>query len=164
MWANKQANSYTPSPVLFDGQLYVLTDSGVLTNFDATTGHVHYRERLPGPSNFKASPIGVNGRLYLASEEGRVFVVKMGSEFALLATNTPRGPDVHRHTAIVDGEVFLRSQAASTASARLANACWSPRYTSDTLNRYNDPSTTSRKGNRCPGFDRTHCFFWLWLL
>ena len=63
-------------------------DSGVLTNFDVTTSHVHYRERLPGPSNFKASPIGVNGRLYLASEEGRVFVVKMGPEFALLATNT----------------------------------------------------------------------------
>ena len=112
VWANKQANSYTPSPVLFDGQLYVLTDSGVLTNFDATTGHVHYRERLPGPSNFKASPIGVNGRLYLASEEGRVFVVKMGSEFALLATNTLEDQMFIATPAIVDGEVFLRSQAA----------------------------------------------------
>ena len=112
VWTNKQANSYTPSPVLFDGQLYVLTDSGVLTNFDATTGHVHYRERLPGPSNFKVSPIGVNGRLYLASEEGRVFVVKMGSEFALLATNTLEDQIFIATPAIVDGEVFLRSQAA----------------------------------------------------
>ena len=112
VWTNKQANSYTPSPVLFDGQLYVLTDRGVLTNFDATTGHVHYRERLPGPSNFKASPIGVNGRLYLASEEGRVFVVKMGSEFALLATNTLEDQMFIATPAIVDGEVFLRSQVA----------------------------------------------------
>ena len=112
VWTNKQANSYTPSPVLFDGQLYVLTDSGVLTNFDATTGRVHYRERLPGPSNFKASPIGVNGRLYLASEEGRVFVIKMGPEFALLATNTLEDQVFIATPAIVDGELFLRSQAA----------------------------------------------------
>ena len=111
VWTNTQANSYIPSPVLFDGQLYVLMDSGVLTNFDATTGHVHYRERLPRPSNFKASPIGVNGSLYLVSEEGRVFVVKMGSEFALLATNTLDDHTFIATPAIVDGEVFLRSQA-----------------------------------------------------
>ena len=112
VWTNKQANSYTPSPVLFDRQLYVLSDSGVLTNFDAATGNVHYRERLPGPSNFKASPIGVNGRLYLASEEGRVFVIKMGPEFALLATNTLEDQIFIATPAVVDGEVFLRSQAA----------------------------------------------------
>ena len=112
VWTNTRANAYTPSPVLFDGQLYVLTDSGVLTNFDATTGHMHYRQRLPGPSNFKASPIGVNGKLYLASEEGRVFVVTMGPEFALLATNTLEDQTFIATPAIVDGEVFLRSQAA----------------------------------------------------
>ena len=66
----------------------------------------------PAESHFKVSPIGVNGRLYLASEEGRVFVVKMGSEFALLATNTLEDQIFIATPAIVDGEVFLRSQAA----------------------------------------------------
>ena len=73
---------------------------------------MHYRQRLPGPSNFKASPIGVHGKLYLASEEGRVFVVTMGPEFALLATNTLEDQTFIATPAIVDGEVFLRSQAA----------------------------------------------------
>jgi len=110
VWENRQANSYTASPVLHAQQLYVLTDGGVLTNFDAATGAVHYRERLPGPSNFKASPVGVNGKLYLASEEGRVFVIKMGPEFEVLATNTIEDAVFITTPAIVDGEIFLRSQ------------------------------------------------------
>ena len=110
LWSNKQANFYTPSPVLFDDQLYVLTDTGILTNFDAATGDIHYRQRLPGPSNFKASPVGVNGRLYLASEEGRVHVVKMGREFEVLATNRLDNAMFIATPAVVDSDIFLRSQ------------------------------------------------------
>jgi outer membrane protein assembly factor BamB len=110
VWSNRQANAYTPSPVLFDNQLYVLTDSGVLTNFEATTGDVHYRQRLPGPANFKASPVGVNGKLYLSSEEGQVFVVKMGPEFELLATNVLEDAIFVATPAVAGGEIFLRSQ------------------------------------------------------
>ena len=109
-WTNKRANAYTPSPVLFDNQLYVLTDGGVLTNFNATTGKVHYRQRLPGPANFKASPVGVDGKLYLSSEEGQVFVVKMGPTFELLATNALDDATFIATPAIVDGAIFLRSQ------------------------------------------------------
>ena len=96
--------------MLFDNQLYVLTDTGVLTNFDATTGAVHYRQRLPGPSNFKASPVGVNGKLYLSSEDGQVYVVKMGHGFEVLATNTLTDSIFIATPAIVGGEIFLRSQ------------------------------------------------------
>jgi len=110
VWNNKQSNSYTPSPVLSGDHLYVLTDSGILTNFDATTGALHYRQRLPGPSNFKASPVGANGKLYLSSEEGRVFVVKMGPEFELLATNVLDAAAFIASPAIVDGDIILRSQ------------------------------------------------------
>jgi outer membrane protein assembly factor BamB len=110
VWENRQANSYTISPLLHEQQLYVLTDGGVLTNFDAATGEIHYRERLPGPSNFKASPVGVNGKLYLASEEGQVFVVAMGPGFEVLATNTIEDAMFITTPAIVDGEIFLRSQ------------------------------------------------------
>jgi outer membrane protein assembly factor BamB len=110
VWSNKQANAYTPSPVLFDNQLYVLTDNGILTNFNARTGEVRYRQRLPGAANFKASPVGVNGKLYLSSEEGKVFVVKMGPEFELLATNALEDAIFIATPAITDGEIVLRSQ------------------------------------------------------
>jgi outer membrane protein assembly factor BamB len=111
LWTNQRGNSYSASPVLHDGKLYVLTDSGMLSCFDAKTGKAYYQQtRLPKPYNFKASPVGVNGKLYLASEEGDVIVVKMGETFEVLATNTLADQKFIATPAIVDGDIFLRGQ------------------------------------------------------
>ena len=111
VWQNQRGNSYTPSPVLADGKLYMLTDSGMLSCLDAKTGTPFYQQqRLPKPYNFKASLVAANGKLYLASEEGDVIVVKMGEKFEVLATNTLEGQMFIGTPAIVDGEIYLRGQ------------------------------------------------------
>jgi outer membrane protein assembly factor BamB len=111
LWQNQRGNSYSPSPVLHDGKLYVLTDSGMLSCFDAKTGKIYYhQQRLPKPYNFKSSPVGVNGKLYLASEEGDVIVVKMGETFEVLATNTLQDQMFIATPAVIDGEILLRGQ------------------------------------------------------
>jgi len=111
LWQNQRGNSYTPSPVVHDGKLYMLTDSGMLSCFDVKTGKPYYQqERLPKPYNFKASLVGANGKLYLASEQGDVIVVKMGEKFEVMATNTLEDQVFVASPAIADGELFLRSQ------------------------------------------------------
>ncbi len=111
LWQNQRGNSYTPSPVLHEGKLYVLTDSGTLSCFDAKTGKPYYQqERLPKPYSFKSSPVGANGKLYLATEDGDVVVVRMGEKFEVLATNTLAGQIFIATPAIVDGEIYLRGQ------------------------------------------------------
>jgi outer membrane protein assembly factor BamB len=111
VWQNQKGNSYTASPVLHDGKLYVVTDSGMLSCFDAKTGKAFYQQqRLPKPYNFKASPVGVNGKLYLATEEGDVVIVKMGETYEVLATNTLEGQMFIGTPAVVDGEIYLRGQ------------------------------------------------------
>jgi outer membrane protein assembly factor BamB len=111
VWQNQRGNSYTPSPVLYEGKLYMLTDNGMLSCLDARTGKPYYQqERLPKPYNFKASPVGVNGKLYLSSEEGDVIVVKMGEKFEVLATNTLDGQSFISTPAILDGAIYLRGQ------------------------------------------------------
>jgi len=111
VWQNQRGNSYTPSPVLADGKLYVLTDSGMLSCFDAKTGTPFYQQqRLPKPYNFKSSPVAANGKLYLASEEGDVIVVKMGEKYEVLATNTLENQMFIGTPAIIDGEIYLRGQ------------------------------------------------------
>ena len=111
VWSTARGASYTPSPVLHDGRLYVLTDNGMLSCFDAATGRPHYQQqRLPKPYNFKASPVGANGRLYLATEEGDVVVVRMGDEFEVLATNVMDGHSFIASPVIVDGDIYLRSR------------------------------------------------------
>jgi outer membrane protein assembly factor BamB len=50
--------SYSPSPALHDGKFYALTDNGMLSCFNATTGEPYYHQRrLPQPGNFIASPV-----------------------------------------------------------------------------------------------------------
>ncbi len=111
VWQNQRGNSYTASPVLYDGKLYVLTDSGMLSCFDAKTGKPYYQqERLPKPYSFKSSPVGANGKLYLASENDDVIVVRMGEKFEVLATNTLKDQTFIGTPAILDGEIYLRGQ------------------------------------------------------
>jgi outer membrane protein assembly factor BamB len=111
VWQNQRGNSYTPSPVLTGGKLYVLSDSGMLSCFDAKTGTAFYQQqRLPKPYNFKASPVAAGGKLYLASEEGDVIVVNLGEKFEVAATNSLDGQMFVATPAILDGEIYLRSQ------------------------------------------------------
>lgn len=111
LWSETRGTSYTPSPVLFDGKLYALTDNGLFSSFDAKTGTPYYhRVRLPKPYNFKASPVGANGKIYLASEEGDVVVVKMGDKFEVLATNTLEDQMFIASPVILNNEIFLRGQ------------------------------------------------------
>ncbi len=112
LWTNQRSNSYTPSPVLSEGKLYFISDNGVLSCFDAATGKAYYQQRLPGPVNFKSSPVGVNGRLYLASEEGDVLVVKMGEQFEVIGKNTLADQMFIATPAVAGGSMYLRSTSA----------------------------------------------------
>ena len=111
VWSTLRGAPYTPSPLLHDGILYVLTDNGRLSAFDAETGNAHYlQQRLPRPYSFKASPVGANGKLYLASEDEDVVVVRMGETFDVLATNTLKGHSFIASPIIVGGHIYLRSR------------------------------------------------------
>ena len=113
LWTNNRGNSYTGSPVLHDGKLYFVTDSGLITCLDAHTGKAHYQQqRLPRSYNFKASPVGANGKLYLATEEGDVVVVKMGEKYEVLSVNTLTDQMFIATPAIAGGSLYLRSQEA----------------------------------------------------
>jgi outer membrane protein assembly factor BamB len=110
LWTNQRGNSYTPSPVLHDGKLYMLTDNGMLSCLDAATGKPFYaQQRMPGPYSFKASPVAVNGKLYLSAENGDVIVVKMGETFEVLATNHFPDHMFIASPAVSGGSLFLRS-------------------------------------------------------
>ena len=111
VWSTMRGAAYTPSPLLHDNRLYVVTDTGQLSNFNATTGVPLYQQaRLPKPYNFKASPVGANGKIYLATEDEDIVVVAMGDTFKVLATNTVSGQSFIASPVIVDGDIYLRSR------------------------------------------------------
>ncbi|MEK6321136.1 MAG: PQQ-binding-like beta-propeller repeat protein [Acidobacteriota bacterium] len=113
LWTNNRGNAYTGSPVLHDNKLYFVSDRGTLSCLDASTGKPHYlQQRLPRTYNFKASPVGANGKLYLATEEGDVVVVRMGEKYEVLAVNTLTDQMFIATPAIAGGSIYLRSQDA----------------------------------------------------
>jgi outer membrane protein assembly factor BamB len=110
-WTTPRGAPYTPSPLVHDNRLYVLADNGQLSCLNATTGAPLYQQvRLPKPYNFKSSPVGAGGKLYLASEDEDVVVVAMGDEFKVLATNTMAGQSFIASPVIADGTIYLRSR------------------------------------------------------
>jgi outer membrane protein assembly factor BamB len=111
VWNQTKGNSYTASPVLYDNKLYVLTDNGMVSCYNALTGEPYYHQvRLPKTYSFKASPVGANGKLYLSSENEDVIVLRMGEKFEVLATNNMKDQMFVASPAIGNGEIFLRGQ------------------------------------------------------
>ena len=113
LWNQNRGTSYTASPVLYDGKLYFVTDSGMISCLDAKTGVPYYhQQRFSKPYSLKSSPIGVNGKLYIATENEDVVVVKMGEKFEVLATNTMPDQSFIATPAVSDGVMYLRSETA----------------------------------------------------
>lgn len=106
-WRTSKGSPYTPTPIVYGDMFYTCADNGVLTAYDADTGERIYQERLP--SSFSASPVAADGRLYLASEDGDVFVVRAGRKFELLATN-PMGQALMATPAISEGMLIFRAE------------------------------------------------------
>lgn len=79
-WRHKRGGTYIPTPIAYQGLLYTCGNSGILTCYDALTGEQKYRARIAGRGGFafSASPVAADGKLYFASEEGEVFVVRAG--------------------------------------------------------------------------------------
>ena len=113
LWTQNRGTSYTASPVLYNGRLYFVTDSGMISCLDAKTGVPYYhQQRFSKPYSLKSSPIGVNGKLYIATENEDVVVVKMGEKFEVLATNTMPDQSFIATPAVSDGVMYLRSETA----------------------------------------------------
>src|SRR6185369_6879674 len=106
-WTNSKGSPYTPTPIIYGDLLYVLSDNGVLSAYDAKTGANIYQQRLP--TSFSASPVAADGKLYLSSEDGDVFVVKAGRQYELISRNTMNQP-LMATPALSNGMLILRGE------------------------------------------------------
>ncbi|MEM9292678.1 MAG: PQQ-binding-like beta-propeller repeat protein [Acidobacteriota bacterium] len=109
-WSHKKGGPYYTSPLVYQDILYILADNGIFSAYQAQSGERIYRQRIGnGRTTFAASPIAADGKIYLASETGDVFVIRAGLDFELLATNPSGGP-ILSTPALVDGTVLVRTQ------------------------------------------------------
>jgi outer membrane protein assembly factor BamB len=108
-WSLDKAGPYMPTPIVYGDYLYVCSNAGIVTCYEAKTGKQVYKERLGGRGGYTASPVAADGRLYFTSEESGVRVVRAGPKFKLLCVN-PMGEVCMATPAISDTMLFVRTQ------------------------------------------------------
>jgi len=107
-----------PTPLAYEGILYVLANNGIFDAYDLRTGDEIYRQRLPHlGSGFSASPVAADGKIYLSSEDGEMLVIATGREFRHIATNS-MGELLMATPALSDGVMYVRSAAGLFAIGR----------------------------------------------
>jgi outer membrane protein assembly factor BamB len=107
-----------PTPLIYNGLVYVLANNGVFDAYNLQTGEEVYRKRLPlVGSGFSASPIAADGKIYLSNEDGQILVVTAGSEFKHIATNS-MGELLMATPALSDGVMYIRTSATLVAIGR----------------------------------------------
>jgi outer membrane protein assembly factor BamB len=117
-WSYTGRGSYMPTPLLYNGIVYVLGNNGVFDAYDLQSGREIYRQRLPHlGSGFSASPVAADGRIYLANEDGEMLVVAAGPEFAHVARNE-MGELLMATPALSDGVMYVRGAASLFAIGR----------------------------------------------
>jgi len=86
-WRTEKGAPYLPTPIVYGDYFYSFNHRGILTVYNAATGERIYEQRLGEGGAFASSPVATGGRLYAASEDGDVYVVKAGPTFELLSAN-----------------------------------------------------------------------------
>jgi outer membrane protein assembly factor BamB len=105
-WRRMRNTPDVPSPLVYDGLVYLCRETGVLMCLDAATGKEHYAQRQH-PARYRASPVYADGKIYCTARDGVVSVVKAGPKYELLAEN--RLPDqMSASPVIADGRLYLR--------------------------------------------------------
>ena len=109
IWSRTGRGSYMPTPLIYNGILYVLANNGTFDAYNLKTGEELYRQRLPViGSGFSASPVAADGKIYLSNEDGEIIVVAAGEKFSHVATNT-MGELLMATPALSDGVMYVRS-------------------------------------------------------
>jgi outer membrane protein assembly factor BamB len=110
VWSRQQRGPYMPTPLIYGEYLYVLANQGIFDCYELSTGKEIYRQRLAHQGGgFSGSPVAADGRIYLSSEDGDIFVVKAGKDYELLATN-PMGQRLMATPALSGGKIFVRGE------------------------------------------------------
>ena len=78
LWSRDDVSTFVPSPVAYDGKLYLVRDRGEVECIDPVTGKTVWNGAFAkNRANFYASPLIAAGTLFAPREDGVVFIAKV---------------------------------------------------------------------------------------
>lgn len=107
LWSQKRYLPVIPSPLFYQGNIYLMRNGGIISVLDAKTGKAVRQERLFS-GNYYSSPVAGDGKVYLISERGELTVMSTDPDGKVLS-RTRFGEDAYGTPALVDGRIYLRT-------------------------------------------------------
>ncbi|MDF1853111.1 MAG: PQQ-binding-like beta-propeller repeat protein [Verrucomicrobiales bacterium] len=116
LWTSegKEVTADVPTPLFYDGYFYVLNGRNkFLSCIHPTSGKVLWSKAIDGKVKLEASPTGVDGKIYVMSHLGEIFVISAGMEGGELLHSTTFGESqsVNIRASIVpaNGTLYIRT-------------------------------------------------------
>ena len=114
----EQATPFVPTPLAHQGLLFSVSDEGIAMCVDLTSGRLHWKRRLQ--NKFYASPICVDGKIYIAATDGEVLVLAASTAFNLIARNRV-SDGIHATPAVSNDRMYLRTYTSLICVGGAAN-------------------------------------------
>ena len=112
LWTFEKSLPDVPAPLVYNNVVFLIRSGGIATTLNAQTGKVLKQARLTGAlEDFYSSPIGVDGKVYVASEHGKVVVLTAEGDWRILAIND-FDADIYATPAITEGKMYTRTRSA----------------------------------------------------
>jgi outer membrane protein assembly factor BamB len=109
-WTYRRAVPQLPSPLVYGNVLYMVNDGGIVTTLNPETGALIQQGRLKGAiDRYYSSPVAGDGKVYMASEKGKVSVLKPDGNLEPMVVNDLM-EDIYATPALVDGRIYLRTR------------------------------------------------------
>lgn len=88
LWDRDDIGTFVPSPVVYQGKIYLVGDKGEVTCFDPKTGETIWEDAFPKHrARYYGSPMIAGGTLYAPREDGIILVADIRDCFKLLGEN-----------------------------------------------------------------------------
>ena len=111
-WRYQKGLPMIPAPLVYQNVYYLLRDGGIVTALDPSTGKMLKEGRSAGAlGEYYASPVAADGKIYLASVEGKISVLKAGGDWSVLGVND-LAEEIHATPALSDGRIFVRTKTS----------------------------------------------------
>jgi outer membrane protein assembly factor BamB len=109
-WKYRRALPYVPSPLYYEGRIYLVKDGGLMSSLDAKTGEAFYaQERIGANGNYYASPVAADGRIFVQSLPGKLSVIQAGGTKPEVLHQVDFATRVLATPALVGERIYLRT-------------------------------------------------------
>lgn len=112
LWKRDDTGSFIPTPVAYNGHVYLLHDLGHLECIDPETGQSLWSAEFPqGRGAFYTSPLIAGGHLYAARDSGIFYVVSLGDDGFEVVFEIDMEEKIIASPIALDNRILIRTES-----------------------------------------------------